>query len=353
MSESESVLLTQPLDYKNWLGELKQKFRQTQIKVHLAVNSALLEYYWQLGSDIVTRQKGTAWGSGFLEQLSHDLMSEFPEVKGFSKRNLELVRKWYLFWQNSIEQSLITKQVVSQLLQLPWGHNIVIVSKCQNPEQALFYVNNTAQYNWSRAVLTHQIENQLYERYGKSINNFSQTLPQPQSDLANEIIKDPYKFDFLSLSADFNERQLEQGLIDNITHFLLELGNGFAFVGKQKLLQVGGRDFYLDLLFYHTKLHCYIVIELKTGEFQPEYAGKLNFYISAIDAQLKTSVDKPTIGILLCKTKDSLVVEYSLRDINKPIGVSEYQLIHELNDELQKSLPSVEELKAGLFGELV
>ncbi|MBX9597469.1 MAG: PDDEXK nuclease domain-containing protein [Burkholderiales bacterium] len=340
-------------DYKNWLGDLKNKFRQTQIKAHLAVNTALLEYYWQLGSDIVARQKYTAWGGGFLEQLSRDLSSEFPDVKGFSYRNLRSIRQWYLFWQQLVANlsEADRQQAIHKLFQLPWGHNLAVISKCRNIAEALFYVTNTVQYNWSRAVLTHQIESQLYERDGKSINNFSQTLPQPQSDLAKEIIKDPYKFDFLGLGSNFNEKQLEQALIDNISKFLLELGNGFAFVGKQKLLQVGERDFYLDLLFYHTKLHCYIVIELKTGEFQPEYAGKLNFYINALDAQIKTSDDKPTIGILLCKTKDSLVVEYSLRDINKPIGVAEYQLTHELSEEFRKSLPSVEELQAGLFGE--
>lgn len=326
-------------EYITWVKELKQKFRQTQIKAHLAVNSAMLEFYWELGAEIVEKQKNSIWGSGFLEQLSKDLSLEFPDMQGFSHRNLKYIKQWFLFYSKG-------KQAVAQLLQVPWGHNIVIIQKSHNIEEATFYIHKTIENGWSRAVLVHQIESNLFERQGKALTNFHKTLPKPQSDLANELIKDPYQFDFLSLGENFKEKELEKALIDNVTKFLLELGSGFAFVGKQKKLQVGQRDFYIDLLFYHTRMHCYVVVELKTVDFEPEFAGKLNFYIKAVDEQIKTAKDEPTIGILLCKSKDKIVVEYALSDIHKPMGVSEYQLTHELSDELKKSLPSIEEIEA-------
>ena len=231
-------------------------------------------------------------------------------------------------------------------MRIPWGHNREIISKCKDVAEALYYVSKTIEHNWSRNVLTHQIESGLYQRDGKAVTNFSITLPAPQSDLAQQLIKDPYNFDFLTLTEDYNERELEKALTDHITTFLLELGAGFAYVGRQKGLQVGERDFFLDLLFYHTKLHCYVVIKLKTGEFEPEYAGKLNFYLKAVDEQLRGDRDEPTIGILLCKTRDRVVVEYALSDIHKPMGVSEYQLTRALPENLKPSLPSIEELEA-------
>ena len=339
--------------YKSWLRALKQQVRITQLKAAVAVNTALLEFYWQLGADIVEKQKDAVWGSGFLKQLSRDLLQEFPDMKGFSKRNLEYVRKWYLFYE---PERAIAKQAVSQLhnetvkliTRIPWGHNIVIVRKCNSINEAIFYAQKTIENNWSRNVLVHQIENCLHEREGMAISNFSTTLPTPHSDLAQQILKDPYNFDFLTLTDDYNERQLEKSLVKHITEFLMELGAGFAYVGKQVPVQVGNRDFFLDLLFYHTKLHCFVVVELKTGDFEPEHAGKLNFYLTAVDQQLKSSEDKASIGILLCKNSDSLIAEYALRDINKPIGVSEYQLTQALPDNLKSSLPSIEELEAEL-----
>lgn len=363
--------LSTSTEYKDWLKELKQRVLQVQLKAAVAVNTELLEFYWELGSEIVEKQKGSVWGSGFIKRLSADLMSEFPEIKGFSKRNLELIRKWYLFYNQSC---LIAKQAVSQLensiesdcesistssqrttssfqntlYKIPWGHNIVIIQKCKDLEEALYYVNSTIEYGWSRSVLTHQIENGLWQREGTAITNFTATLTKPQSDLAQQTLKDPYKFDFLSMTKEYNERDLELGLIEHITSFLLELGAGFAYIGRQYPLKVGEREFIVDLLFYHTKLHCYVVVELKTVEFEPEHAGKLNFYIKAVDSQLKTEHDQPTIGILLCKNKDKIVAEYALSDINKPIGISEYQLTQSLPETLKPSLPSIEEIEAEL-----
>src|SRR5574344_120633 len=288
-------------EYKQWLYEIKQKFQSSQIKASIQVNSTLLEFYWGLGSEIVEKQKNSTWGSGFLKQLSDDLSAEFSDVKGFSKRNLELIRKWFLFWQQAVgelestkSQKLVgklkianTKQVVSQILQIPWGHNVAIIQKCKNMQEALYYVQNTIKNGISRSVLIHQIETNLYARDGKAITNFEATLPPLQSDLAKEITKDPYNFDFLTLSEDYKEKELEDALCENITKFLLELGSGFAFVGKQYKLNVAGDEFKIDLLFYHIKLKCYVVVELKTVEFKPEFAGKLSFYTSAIDGELK------------------------------------------------------------------
>jgi predicted nuclease of restriction endonuclease-like (RecB) superfamily len=276
------------------------------------------------------------------------LTVEFPDIQGFSKRNLELVRRWVRFWS----EPPIAKQAVSQLPLIPWGHNIVIVRKCQNREEALFYAQNTLKHGWSRNVLIHQIESGLYQRESKAITNFEQTLPPLQSDLALQSLKDPYVFDFLSLTKDYNERELEHALTQHITQFLLELGAGFAYVGKQLPLAVGDKDFYLDLLFYHLKLRSYVVIELKSGDFTPEHAGKLNFYLTVVDKQLKTEHDNPSIGLLLCKQKDKLVAEYALSDIHKPIGISEYQLTQALPENLKSSLPSIEEIEAEFAKEL-
>ncbi|MCF7970483.1 MAG: PDDEXK nuclease domain-containing protein [Methylococcaceae bacterium] len=336
-------------EYKHWLKDLKQKLLQAQLKAVVKVNSTLLEFYWELGEEIVFRQSQARWGDGFLKQLSQDLMAEFPEMKGFSKRNLEQIRKWYLYWSSASE---IAQQPVSQLWQIPWGHNLKIIAQCQSIAEALYYVQNTLDNGWSRSVLTHQIESGLWQREGKAISNFSETLPAPQSDLAQQALKDPYVFDFLTLSKQHSERELEQGLIEHITHFLLELGAGFAYMGKQYPIQVGERDFFIDLLFYHAQLHCYVVIELKIGDFEPEHAGKLNFYIKAIDEQLRSEADQPTIGILLCKNKDRLVAEYALSDIQKPMGVSEYQLTQSLPKDLQSKLPSIEAIENELSGEV-
>jgi predicted nuclease of restriction endonuclease-like (RecB) superfamily len=263
-------------------------------------------------------------------------------MKGFSKRNLELMRQWYQFWSS---ENAIAQQLVSQI---PWGHNLVIMTKIKDPIAALFYVQNTMQNSWSRAVLTHHIESDLYQREGRAISNFQETLPVPQSDLAQQTLKDPYTFDFLCLQKKHDEKELEDGLIAHVTQFLLELGAGFSYIGRQYRLEVSGDEFFIDLLFYHTRLHCYVVIELKAVKFKPEFAGKLNFYVSAVDGILKTEQDNPTIGILICKSKNDTVVEYTLKDIHKPIGVSEYVITKNLPPDLKSSLPSIEEIEAEL-----
>lgn len=348
--------------YHHWINDLKLKFQQAQIKASVKVNSTLLEYYWELGADIVEKQKNTTWGSGFLRQLSADLMTEFPSVKGFSERNLKFIRQWYLFYCNAIPKQSVSvseaqeqkgKQAVSQLdllFRVPWGHNIRIVQQAKDVQEALFYVQKTSEHNWSRDVLSMQIKSKLFEREGKAINNFDVHLPKPQSDLAKQIVKDPFNFEFLTLTQDFQEAELERGLVTHITQFLLELGQGFAYVGKQVKLSVEDDDFYLDLLFYHLKLRCYVVIELKAVAFKPEFAGKLNFYLSAVDEQIKHPTDNPTIGILLCKSKKKTIVEYALRNMETPMGVSEYQITHALPEQFKSVLPSVEEIEAELGG---
>jgi predicted nuclease of restriction endonuclease-like (RecB) superfamily len=335
--------LTQITEYKKWIIDLKTKVRQIQLKAAVAVNQQLLTFYWELGTEIIEKQKKATWGDGFIQQLSRDLMIEFPDMKGFSERNIHYIRQWVLFWS---KESTILLQAVAELTQIPWGHNQVIITHCNSIDEGLYYVKNTIQHGWSRSVLTHQIESNLWHREGKAISNFSQSLPEPQSDLAHQTLKDPYIFDFLSLTKEHDEKELEEGLIQHITHFLLELGAGFAYIGKQVPLKVGDREFFIDLLFYHTHLHCYLVIELKTTAFEPEHAGKLNFYIKAVDMQLRSEGDEPTIGLLLCKSHDKLVVEYALSDIHKPIGVSEYKITKSLPEELKSSLPTVEELEA-------
>ncbi|MGZ8935667.1 MAG: PDDEXK nuclease domain-containing protein [Methylobacter sp.] len=329
-------------DYKAFIQDIKQHIQTAQIKAAVAVNQVLLQLYWDLAERIVAKQQTSAWGDGFLLQMSRDLQSEFPDIKGFSKRNLELMRQWYRFW---VKESAIAQQLVSQI---PWGHNLIIISKIKNIEEAKFYARKTLQNNWSRAVLTHQIESCLYQREGKAISNFQITLPTPQSDLATETLKDPYHFDFLSLTEKHNEKELENALVNHVTKFLLELGAGFSYIGQQYKLEISGDEFFIDLLFYHVKLHCYVVVELKAVKFKPEFAGKLNFYVSAVDGILKSEMDNATIGILICKSKNDTVVEYALKDIHKPIGVSEYIITQNLPDEFKSSLPSIEEIEAEL-----
>lgn len=332
--------------YKNFIKEIKNKIQTSQIKAHIKVNVEMLKLYWELASMIVEKQKLSSWGDGFISDISKDLQKEFPDLKGFSKRNIELMRKWYKFW---IDELSIAKQVVSQIenkiFQIPWGQNIVIVTKSKSLNEANFYVNKTIENNYSRAVLVHQIESNLYQRTGKAITNFENKLPSIDSDLAIQTLKDPYCFDFLNITEKHNEKELEDALMDNMTSFLLELGQGFSFVGRQYKLDVGGSEFKIDLLFYHTKLYCYVVVELKAVDFKPEFAGKLNFYASAIDGEIKSDRDNPTIGILICKSKNDTVVEYALQGIDKPLGVSEYKLTDILPDSFKSNLPSIEQIE--------
>ena len=337
-------------DYKDWLQDLKGKIQQSQIKAAIQVNSELLRLYWQIGKDIVEKQAQAKWGDGFLQTLSADLCKEFPTIKGFSYRNLKSIRQWYLFYN---QLDIIGKQLVSQLevslFSIPWGHHIMIMQRCKNTQEALFYVHKTIENHWSRSVLEHQIALNLYVRQGKAITNFQHQLPPAMSDLAQELTKDPYIFDFLSITENYTEKELQQYLEDNMTKFLLELGKGFCFYGKQVHINVGGDDFYIDLLFYNAHLHCYVVVELKTTKFKPEHIGQLKFYVTAVNKQLRTEGDAPTIGLLICKDKNNVIAEYTLEDIHNPIGVSSYKLFDELSKDYQSSLPSIEEIEKRLL----
>lgn len=335
-------------EYKIWVSDLKQRFNSTQIKAAVAVNTNLLTFYWQLGQEIIERQSKSQWGEGLLKQLSKDLMTEFPDMKGFSYRNLRYIRQWTEFWLSCSQEHSNWQQLVANLTAIPWGHNLAILTKAQSTAEAEFYTQQTLKHGWSRAVLVHQIESKLWQRDGQALSNFAQTLPTPQSELAQQTLKDPYLFDFLTLTTQHTERDLELSLIQHITQFLLELGAGFAYMGRQVPLEVGNKDFFIDLLFYHVNLQCYVVIELKTTSFEPEHAGKLNFYIKAVDELLKKPSDNATIGLLLCKEKDQVIAEWALSDINKPIGISEYQLTQELPAELQSKLPTIAQIEAEL-----
>lgn len=346
-------------EYKNWLHEIKQHIREARIKVALAANAELIKFYFELGKSISEKQ--TAWGTKFLKQLSGDLCTEFPNMEGFSETNLKYCRLFFQYIKNSPQvegkiESSIRPQSEDELMlkvfkQIPWGHIKLIINKIKDQNEALFYINKTVENGWSRNILGIQIESQLYARQGKAINNFNQTLPIVTSDLAHQLLKDPYKFDFLSLTENYKERELENALVENITKFLLELGSGFAYVGKQVPLQIGEQEYFIDLLFYHLKLRAYVVIELKATDFQPEYAGKLSFYLSAANDLLRHPNDNPTIGLMICKNKNNIVAEYALNSINHPIGVSEYELTKLFPEEFKSSLPTIEEIENELKDE--
>ncbi len=330
-------------DYPQLLREIKEKVKNAQIKAAVKVNEELIRLYWEIGKDLGERQIIGGWGSKTIKKLAKDLKSTFPEMKGFSLRNIQFMVQF----AREYSGFEIVKQLVSQI---PWGHNIALLQKLNSEEERLWYAQKIIENECSRSVLLPWIESNLYNRQGKSVTNFSATLPAAQSDLANEVIKDPYSFDFLSLREKFDEKELENGLLDHIQKFLLELGTGFSFVGRQVRLEVGGQDFFVDMLFYHYKLRCFFVIELKATEFKPEHAGKMNFYLTAIDETLKHADDKPSIGLLLCKTKNKVVAEYALRDIGKPLGVAEFQtqIIESLPENLKSSLPTIEEIEETL-----
>ena len=332
-------------EYKSWLKEVKQKILKSQIKASITVNIELLRLYWDLGKDISNKIEKSDWGSGIIDELSKDLKRHFPDIKGFSRSNLFSMRQWYDFYSKIDNNFEKIQQLVGQI---PWGHNVLIITKVNDLIEAQFYINKTIENNWSRSVLKHQIESKLYQRQGKAITNFRYTLPEPQSDLANETLKDPYKFDFLTLKEKTDEKDIEDQLISNITSFLLELGTGFAFVGRQFHILIGEKDYYIDLLFYHLKLKCYIVVELKAKSFKPEYAGKLNFYLSAINDLIKSEYDNPTIGLIICKSRNKIEAEYALKGINRPIGVAEYEFSKAIPDNLKSTLPTIEEIEEEL-----
>lgn len=367
-----------PSGYAKVLEDVKSRIRTAQIKAALSVNRELIQLYWDIGRSIVEAQKGKGYGKQVVERLAADLQKEFPGVAGFSAPNIWFMRSFYRAWaggpqklsQPVIESSPILLQPVRELgdhqLQelapksrsappepmavLPWGHNLVLLHTLKTTAERLWYARQAVEHGWSRAVLVHWIESDLYARHGKAVTNFPATLPPAQSDLAAEVIKDPYSFDFLTLAPDAAERHLEQALLDHIRQFLLELGAGFAFVGQQVHLEVGGEDFYIDLLFYHLRLRCFVVIDLKAKPFKPEYVGKMNFYLSAVDDLLRHPDDKPSIGLILCKTRNKIVAEYALRDVAKPVGVARYvtRLVAKLPASLQGTLPTPRDIETEL-----
>ena len=357
--------------YKQFLVAIRQQVQSAQAKAALAVNSSLIQLYWNMGKMIADNQALFEGRNNFVEQLAKDLRTEFPDMKGFSRSNLFYVRKFYQFYAAaSVQQVVGLKEdnhetgrvqhlaalgIESSIQQpvglnlniggVPWGHHVVLLDKAKSMEEALFYLQQTIEHNWSRAILTLQLEQNLFARQAKAISNFNATLPEQQAVMAAQILKDPYNFGFLTLEPQVQELDIERQLTAHITRFLLELGKGFAFIGRQYPLQLGNKDYRLDLLFYHIRLRCFVVIDLKVVEFQPEFAGKMNFYLSVIDDQLKTTNDHPSIGIILCKNKDKLEVEYALQGMSKPIGVSEFTVTQSLPAELKSTLPTIEEFE--------
>ncbi len=328
-------------DYAVFLEDIKNRVANAQIKAALSVNRELVLLYWQIGREILNRQKMQGWGAKVIERLAKDLKEAFPAMKGFSRTNLLYMRS---FAENYSDEAFV--QAV--LGQITWYHNIALLDKLKNHEEREWYARETIENGWSRNILALQIQSNLYRRQGKAITNFEQTLPLPQSELAQNLLKDPYNFDFLGLGKKALERDVENALTAHLQKFFVELGKGFSFVGSQYHLEVGGQDFYLDLLFYHLKLRCFIVIDLKSDAFKPEYAGKMNFYLSAVDDLLSHETDAPSIGLILCRDKNKLIVEYSLRRQTNPIGVSEYQLTEFLPENLKDSLPSIEEIESAM-----
>ena len=341
---SSPQLPSVPAGYTDWLADIKSRVSAARQRAVLAANAELMRLYWQIGRDILERQASQGWGSKVIDRLASDLREAFPEMKGFSRANLMYMRAFAEAWS----EAEIVQQAVGQL---PWGQNVLLLTRLKDPALRLRYAQQASNDGWSRTTLELQIKNRLHERQGQAITNFETRLPSPHSELAHETLKDPYLFDFLGLGDDAHEREIENALVRHITRFLLELGTGFAFIGRQHRLEVAGDEFFIDLLFYHTRLKCYVVVELKATAFKPEHAGQLNFYLSAVDAQIKEPDDKPTIGLLLCKSQNRLVAEYALSGIDKPIGVAEYELVRALPEPLITSLPKVEELESEL-GEL-
>ena len=345
MSSESQPTLHLPADYAEWLSQLKRDITQSQQRAALSVNAELVQLYGRIGRDILQRQSAQGWGAKVIDRLAQDLKDAFPDMRGFSSRNL----KYRAFFAQHCPDGQFGPQPAAQL---PWFHIVTLLTQVDGSADREWYAAQTIQQRWSRSTLELNIKNRVHLRQGAALSNFAARLPSADSALANETLKDPYLFDFLGLSNDAHEREIENGLIRHITRFLLELGAGFAFVGRQFRLEVAGDEFFIDLLFYHTRLKCYVVVELKATAFKPEHAGQLNFYLAAVDAQIKAQDDKPTIGLLLCKQQNRLVAEYALSGIDKPIGIAEYQLLRDLPESLGGSLPSIAEIEAELANDV-
>lgn len=351
---AQGVVATVPANYPTLLAEIKERVRSAQVRAHLAASREMILACWQIGRAIVLRQNTEGWGKAVIERLANDIQREFPGVEGFSANNIWRMRAFYLAYAGDAQKLAQPVQELAAppevLLSLPWGHNIILVQKLKTTVYRLWYAAKAVENGWSRDVLALQIDSALHERQGKAVTNFAETLPPPQSDLAQQITKDPYLFDFLNLRDDANERAVESGLLEHVEKFLLELGGGFALVGRQVHLEVGGQDFYLDLLFYHLHLRCFLVVDLKARDFTPEAAGKMNFYLSAVDDRFRHAGDEPSIGLILCREKNRVIAEYALRDIQKPVGISGYvtRLVETLPANIKDAVPSVAELERGL-----
>ena len=352
--------------YADLLGDIKARIRQAQIQATLSANAEMILMYWDIGRLINERQALEGWGAGVLRRLACDLKSEMAEIRGFSERNLKRMAQLYREYpqlpsfgpravaqMNGVADQTDPAAAVQRLVTgISWAHNMLLIQAVKELPTRLWYMQQTIEQGWSRDTLGQMIKNGTHKRQGAAVTNFRFHLPAPQSDLARQLLKDPYLFDFLTLEEPFHERELEAGLVRHLEKFLLELGQGFAFVGRQYHLEVSDKDFYIDLLFYHLRLRCFVVIELKRGDFRPEYVGKINFYCSVVDDKLRHETDQPTIGLILCQTKDRILAEYALRDIGKPIGVSDYELTRALPKNLQSELPTIEEIEAELQCEI-
>ena len=336
--------LVVPAVYADWLKQLKVEIAQARQRAALTVDTGLIRQYGRIGRDILQRQQSQGWGAKVIDRLARDLKAAFPDMRGWSASNLKYMR----FFAQLCPDGLFGQQPADQL---PWFHVVTLLTRLDDPAERAWYAERVVQQGWSRATLNLHIRNRLHLRRGAAVTNFEARLPAPDSALARETLKDPYLFDFLGLGDEAEEREIERGLVAHITRFLLELGAGFAFVGRQFRLEVSGDEFFIDLLFYHTRLKCYVVVELKATAFKPEHAGQLNFYLAAVDAQVKAPDDKPTIGLLLCKQQNRLVAEYALSGIAKPIGVAEYQLLRDLPEDLGRNLPSIADIEAELADE--
>lgn len=339
--------------YREWISEVSKRFHQSQIKAAVKVNDEMLRFYWQLGKELHDRKDKFSYGQSFYKTISRDLRRELPDVKSFSETNLRYMRKFAELYSEVSNLPQVGEDFRSEeiepLFAIPWGHHKIIIDKCNgNPKKALFFVNQVIQNNWSRAVLLNFLDTDLYERQGKAITNFNLTLPAMQSDLAQEITKDPYKFDFITLTQSYNEKELKDALMDNIQKFLLELGNGFAFVGREYRIEIGSTENFIDMLFYHIRLHCYVVVEVKVTEFESSYAGQLGTYVVAVNHQLKTEKDEPTLGLLVCKSKDDIKAQYALEASSQPLGVSAYELSKMIPENFKGSLPSIDEIESEL-----
>lgn len=355
--------------YNKWISEISKRFRQCQIRAAVKTNDEMLRFYWTLGSDMEDRKSSYEWGSHFYSQISKDLLKELPEVGSFSPRNLLYMHQFYRLFPDAeiakqvvsqLESREITKQEVSQMdnreliFLIPWGHMVQIINKCKDDEdKALFYVKKTLENNWSRAVLVNFLDTDLYERQGKAITNFSLTLPEDQSDLAQQMTKDPYCFDFLTLQQKYNEKELKDALMNKAEKFLMELGTGFALMGREVRLEVGDTEKYLDMLFYNTKRHCYVVVEVKAVDFDSSFAGQLGTYVVAVNHQIRTELDNPTVGLLICKGMDKVEAQYALESTSQPLGISSYQLSKLIPEDFKGSMPTIEEIEAELSDTIV